>query len=51
MMEVTHLCERDTRSRLELHSMQRALEREKLDRERAEQEAAESKDSLQKVNT
>lgn len=50
MLEAAQLCERETRTRLELHSLQGALEREKLDRERAEQETADTKDSLLKVN-
>lgn len=50
MLEAAQLCERETRTRLELHSLQGALEREKLDRARAEQETADTKDSLLKVN-
>lgn len=50
MLEAAQLCERETCTRLELHSLQGALEREKLGRERAEQEIADTKDSLLKVN-
>lgn len=50
LLEATQLCERETHTRLELHSLQGALEREKLDRARAEQETADTKDALLKVN-
>ncbi len=50
MLETAQLCQRETRTRLEMHGLQGALERETLDRARAEQEAADTKDSLLKVN-
>lgn len=49
MLETAQLCQRETRTRLEMHGLQGALERETLDRARAEQEAADTKDSLLKA--
>lgn len=50
MLESAQLCERESRTRLELHRLQGALERETLDRTRAEQEAEQAKDALIKVS-
>uniref|UniRef100_A0A4W4H5B0 Si:dkey-230p4.1 n=1 Tax=Electrophorus electricus TaxID=8005 RepID=A0A4W4H5B0_ELEEL len=49
LLENAQLCERESRTRLELHNLQGALERERLERERIEREATEIKDALVKT--
>ena len=51
LRETAQLGERERSSRMELHRLQVALDREHLDRERAEEEAADAKDALVKVIT
>ncbi|XP_076858226.1 uncharacterized protein LOC143512138 isoform X2 [Brachyhypopomus gauderio] len=49
LLENAQLCEKESRSRLELHNLQGALERERLDRARIEKEVTETKDALVKA--
>lgn len=49
LVENAHLCEQQSRTRIELHSLQVALEQERLEKSRAERELADTKDALVKV--
>ncbi|XP_062391103.1 rootletin-like [Sardina pilchardus] len=47
--ESARVCERESRSRMELHGLQGELEREQLERARSEREAAEHREALSKA--
>lgn len=44
-----HLCEQQSRTRIELHTLQVALEQERMESARAEKELADTRDALAKV--
>lgn len=48
-MENAHLCEQQSRTRVELHTLQVALEQERLEKASAEKELADTRDALVKV--
>lgn len=48
-MENAHLCEQQSRTRIELHTLQVALEQERVEKTRAERELADTRDALVKV--
>lgn len=49
LLENAHLCEQQSRTRIELHTLQVALEQERLEKARAEKELADTRDALAKV--
>ncbi|XP_062862051.1 centrosome-associated protein CEP250 [Trichomycterus rosablanca] len=49
LVESAQLCERESRSRLEVHSLRGALEQERLEKARAEKEAADTREALIKA--